>query len=145
MKYTDRIYGDVDITENVVVDIINSQAFQRLKGIDQAGYFEVYFPGTKHSRFEHSIGCYVLLKMYGASLEEQLAGLIHDVSHSAFSHTADYIFSGGRAATSSTRIPNRCGLRMCTPISSGGERCEGVSIRSAEGEEIAVLRAPLRD
>ncbi|PID52170.1 MAG: hypothetical protein CR972_03445 [Candidatus Moraniibacteriota bacterium] len=98
MYIKDRIYGEVKIDEDVIVAIINSEDFQRLKGVDQAGYFDVYFPGTKHSRFEHSVGCYILLKKFGASLEEQIAGLIHDLSHTAFSHTADYVFREGSEA-----------------------------------------------
>jgi len=98
MKHVDIIYGNVEIIDNVVVDIINTAIFQRLKGIDQAGYFQVYFPGTEHSRFDHSVGCYLLLRKFGASIEEQIAGLLHDISHSAFSHTADYVFDGGRGA-----------------------------------------------
>jgi len=95
MKYTDRVYGDFEIEEPVILELINSKTLQRLKGIDQSGYFEPYFPGTAHSRFEHSIGVYLLLKMYGASLEEQIAGLIHDISHSAFSHCIDYVLDAG--------------------------------------------------
>ena len=95
MKYTDRAYGDFEIDESVILELINSKTFQRLKEIDQAGYFEPHFPGTAHSRFEHSIGVYLLLKMYGAPLEEQIAGLIHDVSHSAFSHCIDYVLDAG--------------------------------------------------
>lgn len=95
MKYTDRIYGNFEIKESVVLELINSKTFQRLRGIDQAGYFEPHFPGTAHSRFEHSIGVYLLLKMYGAPIEEQIAGLIHDVSHSAFSHCIDYVLEAG--------------------------------------------------
>ena len=95
MKYIDRIYGEFEISEPVILEIINSPEMQRLKGVDQAGYFEAYFPGTAHSRFEHSVGDYLLLKKYGASIEEQIAGLIHDVSHGAFSHAADYYFSSG--------------------------------------------------
>lgn len=98
MKYVDIIHGEVEIVDDVVIDIINTAVFQRLKGIDQAGYFQVYFPGTEQSRFEHSVGCYLLLKKFGASIEEQIAGLLHDISHSAFSHTADYVFEGGRGA-----------------------------------------------
>jgi len=91
MLYKDRIYGKIDITELVILDLINSPSIQRLKGIDQAGYSEPWFPGTPRTRFEHSVGVYILLKKYGASLEEQIAGLIHDVSHSAFSHCIDYV------------------------------------------------------
>lgn len=95
MKYADRVYGENEITESVILELINSPSFQRLKEIDQIGYFEPFFPGTTHSRFEHSIGVYLLLKRYGASVEEQIAGLIHDVSHSAFSHCIDYVLDVG--------------------------------------------------
>jgi len=95
MKYMDRVYGSFEITESVILELINSPALQRLKEIDQIGYFEPYFPETAHSRFEHSVGVYLLLKMYGAPLEEQIAGLIHDVSHSAFSHCIDYVLDTG--------------------------------------------------
>lgn len=89
MIYLDKVYGEIEITEPVIIDLINCPSVQRLKGIDQAGYFEPYFLGTKHTRFEHSLGVYILLKIYGASLEEQISGLIHDVSHSVFSHVID--------------------------------------------------------
>lgn len=101
MIYKDRIYEQVNIKEPVVLDLIKSPAIQRLKGIDQAGYYKLWAkPDTKmreydNSRFAHSIGVYVLLKKYSASFEEQIAGLIHDVSHSAFSHCIDYVLDVG--------------------------------------------------
>ena len=95
MKYTDRIYGNFEIIEPVILELINSPTIQRLKEIDQVGYFEPYFPETAYSRFEHSVGVYLLLKMYNAPVEEQIAGLIHDVSHSAFSHCIDYVLDTG--------------------------------------------------
>ena len=48
-----------------------------------------------HNRFEHSLGVYLLLYMYNAPIEEQISGLIHDVSHSVFSHCIDYVVDGG--------------------------------------------------
>ena len=95
MKITDRVYGSFEIKEPVILELLNSETLQRLKGVDQAGYFEPHFPGTAFSRFEHSVGVYLLLKIYGASIEEQIAGLIHDVSHSAFSHCIDYVLDAG--------------------------------------------------
>jgi len=95
MNYTDRIYGKIEIKDPVILDLINCPALQRLKDIDQAGYFEPYFPNTAHSRFEHSVGTFLLLKKYNAPIEEQIAGLIHDVSHSAFSHCIDYVLDAG--------------------------------------------------
>jgi len=95
MIHIDRIYGKIKITEPVILDLVNCPAIQRLKGIDQGGYYEVHFPGTKNNRFEHSMGVFILLKKYDAPLEEQIAGLIHDVSHSAFSHCIDYVLAEG--------------------------------------------------
>ncbi len=95
---TDRIYGNIEITEPVLLELIESPTLKRLEGIDSAGYFEPHFPGTSRTRFEHSIGVMHLLKMYGAPIEEQVAGLIHDVSHSVFSHAIDYVLSEGSGA-----------------------------------------------
>jgi uncharacterized protein len=97
----DRIYGNKEIGDPLALEIINSNSFQRLKGIDQAGWPPLWekenFPMGKfdHSRFAHSIGVYSLLGDFGASREEKIAGLVHDVSHSAFSHTIDYVLKQG--------------------------------------------------
>lgn len=93
MIYKDRIFGTVKITEPVILEILKTKTFQRLKGVDQAGYFTPFFPRAAFSRYGHSLGVYLLLKKYNAHLPEQVAGLIHDVSHSAFSHCIDYILS----------------------------------------------------
>jgi len=97
MIYQDRIYGEIEISEPVISELINSPAMQRLKGIDQFGYFKPFSdaPDASYSRFEHSMGVFILLKKFGASLEEQIAGLIHDVSHSSFSHCIDYVLDHG--------------------------------------------------
>lgn len=101
MKYTDRVYGKFEIDEPVILELINSPSLQRLKYIDQGGYRPLWVnPNVEigeydHSRFAHSLGVYILLRKYNTSLEEQIAGLIHDVSHSAFSHCIDYILEAG--------------------------------------------------
>jgi uncharacterized protein len=81
--------------------LINCSALQRLKEIDQSGYRPLWVkPDVKtkkydNKRFTHSVGVYLLLRKYKASLEEQISGLIHDVSHSAFSHCIDYVLKAG--------------------------------------------------
>ncbi len=101
MKYFDRVYGEVEIIEPVVLELINCSTLQRLKDIDQAGYRPLWVKPDvdageyDHSRFAHSLGVYLLLCKYNISIEEQIAGLIHDVSHSAFSHCIDYILKTG--------------------------------------------------
>lgn len=49
-------------------------------------------PRWNITRYEHSIGVMLLIKKLGGSLEEQIAGLLHDVSHTAFSHVIDFVF-----------------------------------------------------
>lgn len=91
MIYTDKVFGEFSIDEPVLIELIESSTLQRLKNISNAGYYEAFFPGSYHTRFEHSVGDMYLLMHFGAPVEEQIAGLIHDVSHSAFSHCIDYI------------------------------------------------------
>lgn len=101
MIFEDRVYGKKKIDDPLALEIIGSKYFQRLKGIDQGGWpplwnKENYRMGEfDHSRFAHSLGVYLLLENFGASREEKIAGLIHDVSHSAFSHTIDYVLKQG--------------------------------------------------
>ena len=92
MIYNDKIYGKVNITEPIILELINCPAMQRLKKINQYGYIGSYLPEAKTNRFEHSMGVFCLLRKYGAPLPEQISGLLHDVSHSAFSHCIDYVF-----------------------------------------------------
>ncbi|MDQ5976711.1 MAG: uncharacterized protein QG664_624 [Patescibacteria group bacterium] len=101
MKIQDRVYGSIVFDEPVLIELIESPTLQRLRGVDMGGYYEVYFPGSKHSRFEHSLGVAWLLRRFGASLEEQVAGLLHDASHSAFSHAIDYAIASADQATQS--------------------------------------------
>lgn len=87
------LYGRFDITEPVIKEIILHPMFQRLRFIHQYGLLDYVKASPKDfSRFEHSIGVFVLLKKYGCSIEEQIAGLLHDASHTVFSHVGDYVF-----------------------------------------------------
>lgn len=81
----DMLYGSVEV-EPVLRDLVNSRLLQRLKGIHQAGAAYLVWPKWNVTRFEHSIGVMLLIRRLGGSLEEQAAGLLHDVSHTAFSH-----------------------------------------------------------
>ncbi len=96
MRYKDRVFGNIDISNPVILELLETYSLQRLKGVDNAGYFDpCYFPGTGFSRFEHSVGVFYLLKKFEALPEEQIAGLIHDLSHTVFSHCIDYALRTG--------------------------------------------------
>jgi len=91
MKFNIRNYGEIEINDEIILEIINTKEMRRLKGVTQHAITYLY-PWIDVSRFEHSIGVYYLLKKLGASKEEQIAGLIHDISHTAFSHVIDFVF-----------------------------------------------------
>lgn len=95
MIIQDRIYGKFTITSEVIEELINSKPMQRLKGIAQYGIPDAYYHHKNYSRYEHSVGAMLLLKKLGASEEEQIAGLLHDVSHTAFSHVIDWVVGEG--------------------------------------------------
>ncbi|MBI2415577.1 MAG: HD domain-containing protein [Candidatus Kerfeldbacteria bacterium] len=99
MDYTDRIYGSTQITEPVITDIMASNAMQRLKKVNQYGASFYRFTHLTTNRFEHCVGVYLLLRKFNATLEEQVAGLLHDVPHTAFSHVVDFVFGGAEVAT----------------------------------------------
>jgi HD superfamily phosphohydrolase len=87
-------YGDVTITEPVLIELFNSPVVQRIKGIRQHGTLDYVIKQPKeYTRYEHCVGVWALLRMYGATLEEQIAGLLHDASHTVFSHVADVLFN----------------------------------------------------
>lgn len=89
------IYGSYEI-EQPLIDLINSQAIQRLKNVYMGGVSRYIKdnPYKDFTRFEHSINVLALLIKYGAGLNEQIAGLLHDASHTAFSHVGDVLFKG---------------------------------------------------
>ena len=104
MEIYDIIHGSIEI-EPLAKKIIDTKEFQRLRNIKQLGCCNYVFPGTLHTRFEHSIGVYHLACMYIKILEENntdkkyfndeqikcitTAALIHDLGHGPYSHLFD--------------------------------------------------------
>ena len=94
MQYHDPVYGSAAIGEPVFVELMQTTAMRRLHGVLQHGITGLIGICQPTSRFEHSVGVMLLVRRLGASLEEQIAALLHDVSHTAFSHVIDYVFDG---------------------------------------------------
>lgn len=92
MDFDDPVYGPKKVEEEVLKELIRSEPVQRLKKIHQAGPQPYFVEKKPLTRFPHSLGVMFLLQEFDAPLEEQIAGLLHDVPHTAFSHVADFVF-----------------------------------------------------
>nr|WP_315398881.1 HD domain-containing protein [uncultured Sphingobacterium sp.] len=90
MMVSDIFYGNFEL-EDILCELISSESIQRLKNVHQGGAIFLVSPHVDHSRYEHSIGVMLLVRKLEGSLEEQIAALLHDVSHTAFSHVIDYV------------------------------------------------------
>ena len=92
MLYIDPVYGPNEITTPVILDLIQTRAMQRLHGVLQHGVSALVGVTVPTTRFDHSLGVMLLVRRLGAATAEQIAALLHDVSHTAFSHVIDYVF-----------------------------------------------------
>lgn len=89
MRVLDDIYGEFEI-ESIFEELINTKEVQRLKEIHQGGASYLVNPKWNVSRYEHSIGTMLFIRIMGGTIEEQIVGLLHDISHTAFSHVIDF-------------------------------------------------------
>jgi uncharacterized protein len=88
----ESIFGEFEEEDALVIELIESPIMERLKDIHQHGV--PYYVGgvPSFTRFKHSLGVYHLLKKFDVKYEECLAGLVHDTSHTVFSHLGDFIY-----------------------------------------------------
>ncbi len=104
----DPIYGFVTIPDDLVYDLINHPAFQRLRRIRQLGLTNLVYPGALHTRFHHAIGAMYLmtealqvLKSKGVAITDEeckaanVAILLHDIGHGPFSHALEHTIVKG--------------------------------------------------
>jgi HD superfamily phosphohydrolase len=91
MKHLDPLYGEYEF-DGVFEEIIQNPGMQRLTEVHQNGAAVLVNEDLDTTRFEHSLGVTILCREFGCGVREQLAALLHDISHTAFSHVADTVF-----------------------------------------------------
>jgi hypothetical protein len=94
MFYHDAVYGKHEINEPVLIDLLNSVAVTRLQGVLQHGISGLIGVTAPTTRYDHSVGAMLLVRRLGGTLTEQIAALLHDISHTAMSHVIDYVVDG---------------------------------------------------
>src|ERR1039457_4488894 len=85
--------------DKLLLDLINTREFQRLRRIKQLGFSETVFPGANHSRFAHCIGVLQMARLFlhrlravAGTVDENArtivlcAALLHDLGHGPCSH-----------------------------------------------------------
>ena len=121
--FHDPIHKEIIIDANkpeelMIMELIETFAFQRLRRIKQLGAASLLFHGAESSRFTHSIGVFcVARKVYKRLIELDPkfnknkfilygAALLHDLGHGPLSHTSEVIFSHDHESWSRKLITN---------------------------------------
>lgn len=99
----DPVHGFIHIPNSLVFDLIEHPYFQRLRRITQMGLAYLVYPGARHTRFQHALGCMHLmqkavetLRYKGVEISEKeaealyIAILLHDIGHGSFSHAMEH-------------------------------------------------------
>lgn len=142
IEILDEVYGPITVVDQLLVDLINSEGVRRLEGVSQAGASRFVHAGRTVSRFEHCIGVMHLTGVLGGDRVERAAGLLQDVSHTAFSHTVDYVV-GDKAESFHEQVYLESVLKTDIPLvlEKHGLRIEDVTAAEVLGRRIDI-RAP---
>ena len=95
----DGIHGSMKLS-GIILDLVKTPEFQRLRSIRQLGLAYLVYPGANHSRFEHSLGAWNVARRLSQEVELgedegmllQVGALLHDIGHGPFSHTFESIY-----------------------------------------------------
>ncbi|MCK8625123.1 HD domain-containing protein [Apilactobacillus xinyiensis] len=110
--FRDPIHNYIFVQHHVILDLINTPEFQRLRRIKQLGPTSYTFHGAEHSRFGHCLGVYEITRQIcdvfqrnfpsksnddglwndSERLVALCAALLHDLGHGPYSHTFEHIF-----------------------------------------------------
>ena len=104
--YRDPVHNIISLSDDqpddrLLIDLINTPEFQRLRHIKQLGLALYTYQGAEHSRFTHSLGVmHVMTRVldqlakrhridFGQRVTGRAAAMLHDIGHGPFSHTFD--------------------------------------------------------
>lgn len=104
--FKDPVHRYIHVRDRVIWDLIGTKEFQRLRRIKQLGTTFLTFHGAEHSRFNHSLGVYEIVRRivddvfegrsdwnHDERLVSLCAALLHDLGHGPFSHSFEKVFN----------------------------------------------------
>lgn len=106
--FRDPVHGNMFLPDPLILDLVDSFEFQRLRRIRQLGSCFLVFHGAEHSRFQHALGTMWLMHSVLERWEDSgrlrleprirkaalAAALLHDIGHGPFSHALEHTFVG---------------------------------------------------
>lgn len=95
MHINDKIWGEWEIEDPLLIELIGSKPFQRLKDISNDGANSFLFDIGKPTRYEHSLGVLYVTMQFSKKQEDHAMAVLHDIAHTAFSHVVDFVFGKG--------------------------------------------------
>ncbi|MED5052302.1 HD domain-containing protein [Anoxybacillus rupiensis] len=103
--FKDPVHRYIHVRDKIIWDLIGTKEFQRLRRIKQLGTTYLTFHGAEHSRFNHSLGVYEIIRRiiddvfvgrehwdHSERLICLCAALLHDLGHGPFSHSFEKVF-----------------------------------------------------
>ncbi len=92
----DPIHGYIEIRP-YIERLLDTKIVQRLRNVKQLGWTNLVYPGSNHSRYEHSLGTYYLASRLASELsgqermEIEISALLHDIGHGPYSHDCEEV------------------------------------------------------
>lgn len=88
------VWGETVEPNELSLSLLNNKIMKRIKDVDQSGPARFFGPKLpKFTRFDHCIGVMSLIIRAHGTQKEQATALLHDTSHTVFSHVGDHLFT----------------------------------------------------
>ena len=148
----DPVHGYISLSEDEV-RVLDTYPVQRLRRIIQLPFVHLVYPGARHTRFDHSLGCMYLAGEFAERLgfDEhrrkllRLAGLLHDLGHTPYSHLLEPLLE--EAGTTHEEMTIKI-LENDRELREAVKKCgvsvdEVIDVLRGKGAESAIISGPM--
>ena len=148
----DPVHGYISLSEDEG-GVLDTYPVQRLRRIIQLPFVHLVYPGARHTRFDHSLGCMYLAGEFAERLgfDEhrrkllRLAGLLHDLGHTPYSHLLEPLLE--EAGTTHEEMTIKI-LEDDRELREAVKKCgvsvdEVIDVLRGKGAESAIISGPM--